>query len=178
VVLWLGHNHAIHQRTGKQHMPRIQRAGLGDPLHLHDHNAAGIFHRHRHGQAVEVERFPLRRYVAFRIGRCAAQERHVDRQGAVEQPLPPFDFHDANKIFRGPLVQLATSDAGIDKSADADARNRSRLAGRNVAIEMHDDTEWQVVSLDLFISDVLHDLRLQARNRGKNPGKFRLGKLL
>ena len=78
----------------------MKRSGPRDPLDLHDHHAARVLDRHRHGEIVEVERLALRGDVAVRVGRGAAQEGDVEREAAVEQPLLAVDLHEPDEVFR------------------------------------------------------------------------------
>ena len=64
----LGDDHAVDQHAGDLHLPRRQRAALGDALDLHDDDAAGVVRRHRHRQRFERQRLALHRDVAVGVG--------------------------------------------------------------------------------------------------------------
>ena len=87
VVLRLRDDDAVDQHTGDLHLSCAQAAGVGDPLHLHDHQAAGVVHRGRHGQRLQGQRLALHGDVPLGIRGGAAQERHVQLQRLVEQVL-------------------------------------------------------------------------------------------
>jgi hypothetical protein len=53
---------------------------------------ARVLGRHRHREIVEGERLALHADVAGWVGRGAADQAHVDREGAVEEPLLAVDL--------------------------------------------------------------------------------------
>src|SRR6185369_10242460 len=92
VVVWLGHNNAVNQDAGYFHLPRIERSPFGDALHLDNHEAAGILHRHRDSQNFERKRFLLHGDIAVRIGGRATDDADIDWKCAVKQKLFTVDL--------------------------------------------------------------------------------------
>src|SRR5246127_5141875 len=81
----------------------------------------------------------------------------MDRHGLVEQILNTANGDQRHQIFRRLLIQFASPETGVNERAEAHARKVSRFAGCDVAVEMADRTQWQVISLDLVADDELLD---------------------
>ena len=161
VVLRLPQHDAVHQDAGHLHLARIERAGCGDPFHLRDDEAARILRRHRRGQAVERQRLPLHRDVAGDVRRGAADQRDVDREGLVEQPLAAGHFHQFDKVFRRYTVDLAAVLARIDEGTQTHPRQQARALAGDVAVELGNAAKRQIIRLDLVIERQAAELRHQ-----------------
>ena len=143
------HDDAVDENAGYLHVPRTERAALGDALDLHDHEAAGISRRHGDRQHLQCQRLFLHGDVAVGIGRRSPDDADVDRERAIEEELLALDVHRTNEIFLGAFVDLAAAVARVDEGAEADAREMSGPPGRDVAEEMRDDALREVVGLNL-----------------------------
>ena len=115
MMLRVRHDHAVDERARHEHLARMERPGPGDPLDLHDHDAARVLDRHRHREIVEVERLALGRHVAVRVGGGAAQEGDVEREAAIEQPFLAVDLHHPDEVFGGDALILPPSMRGSTK---------------------------------------------------------------
>ena len=85
-----------------------------------------------------------------------AQEGHMDGEGLVEEIVLAIDIHHRDKIFSlgfGQFVELAAIDPGIDKGAEADMGQISRLAGGDVSIELSHSSHGNVVGENLVVVD-------------------------
>ena len=88
MVLGLRDDDAVDQYAGDLHLARTQAAALGDPLHLHDHQAAGVVHRGRHGQRLQRQRLALHGDVPLGIRGGAAQEGHIELEAPCRRGTP------------------------------------------------------------------------------------------
>ena len=95
----LGDDDAVDEDAGDLHLPRIERAALGDALDLRDDDAARVARRHRDREAFERERLALHRDVAVGIGGGAAHDADVDRERAVEQVLLAVERHQRDEVL-------------------------------------------------------------------------------
>ena len=92
VVFRPGHHHAVHQDAGDLDLPGVEGAPLGDPLHLHDHEAAGISGRHGDGQRFQGQRLLFHGDVAVGVRRGAPEDGHVDGKRLVGQIFPAVEL--------------------------------------------------------------------------------------
>ena len=161
VVLRLGDHDAVDERAGDQHALRGQRAGDGDALDLDDDDAVGVVRGHGGGGGVELQRLALHGGVAARVGGGGAQEGDVDREGAVEQPLLAVDLEEADDVLGGAFVDAAALLAGVDEGAQADLGQHAGLGAGDLAVELGDDAERQVVGLDAVLDRHPGELRHQ-----------------
>ncbi len=136
MVLGLGHHHAIHHHAGHEHLARIERAVRAHPLHLRDHEAAGVLRGRRDGEVVERERLVLHGDVAVQVRGGAAKQRDRDREGLVEEPLLALDLHHAHQLVGGAIVDLAALLARIDERAQAHLGDGAGAMGADVAEEV------------------------------------------
>ena len=148
MVLGLGDDHAVDQDARYLDLAGIERAALGDPLDLRNHDTAGIARSHGDRQSFQRQRFLLHREIAVGVRRGGADDSDVDRKGPVVEVFPAVDRHQLNQLLGCARVELAAAETGIDESAQAHSRKVSGLAGGDVAIEMADDALRQVVCLD------------------------------
>ncbi|VTR67822.1 conserved hypothetical protein [Desulfosarcina cetonica] len=168
MVFGLGHDHAIHQNAGDDHLTGIERSPVGQPFDLYDHHSAGVAGGLGHAQGVEDHGLLFHGDIAVRIRRGAAQESHMDGKGFIEEVILPVDGHQLNEIFAGgfgELVELAPVLPRIDKRAEAHMGQVARLAGGDIAIELGHGTHGHVVGQDL----VLIDQAAQSRRESRMP---------
>ena len=156
-----GQHHAIDQRPGDLHLAWVQAAALGQPLDLHDDQAAAVARRHGDGQALQRECLALHGDVAVGVGRGATHDGHVDGQRAVEQVLAPLQRQQRHQVVARALVELAATVARIDKRAQADAAQVAGPASGDVAEQVRNHALRQVVGLDA----VVHRQFLQPRHQ-------------
>jgi hypothetical protein len=123
-----GDHHAVHQGAGDAHQAGVEAARLGQALHLHDDHAAGVARRRGDRQRLEDERLALHGDVAVGVRGGAAQDRHVDRQGAVEEVLLAAERDRLDEVLGGARVDLAAAVARIDEGVEAHARDGAGLA--------------------------------------------------
>jgi hypothetical protein len=142
------HHHAIHQDAGDLHLTRIERAALGDPLHLHDDDAARVARRHCDRQRLKRQRLLLHRDVAVDVRGGAAHDADVDVERLVEQVLLAVDRHQRHQIVGGARVDLSAAQAWIDEGAQPDLGQVAGLVGGDVAKQVRDHALRQVVGLD------------------------------
>jgi hypothetical protein len=143
-----GDHHAVDQNAGDLHLTRVQRAALGNTLDLHDDDAARVPGGHGNGLRFQRQRLTFHGDVAIRVGSGAANDADVDRKALVKQVFLAVDLHQADDVDGRLLVQLAAAKTRVNKSAESDTGDRSRLACRDVAEHVCDHTLWQVVGLD------------------------------
>ena len=163
------HHDAIDQNAGNFYLPRVQRATLGDAFDLHDDDAAGVARRHRDGLRFQRQRLLLHGDIAVRIGRRAANDADIDREGLVEQVFLAVDFHDPNEVVCRHLVQLAAPKTRIDKRPQTNAGNRARLAGGDVAEKVSNHPLRQVVGFNPVGHGQLLQLGHQAPMAANHP---------
>ena len=120
---------------------------------------------HGGGGGVELQRLALHGGVAARVGGGGAQEGDVDREGAVEQPLLAVDLEEADDVLGGALVDAAALAGGIDEGAQADLGQHARLGTGDLAVELGDDAERQVVGLDAVLDRHPGELRRATSRR-------------
>ena len=147
----------------------VEAARLGEALHLHDDDAAGVARRRGDRQRLEHERLALHGDVAVGVGGGAAQDRHVDRQRAVEEVLLAAQRQRLDEVLGGAGVDLAAAVARIDEGVEADARDGARLAGGDVAEEVRDHPLRQVVRLDLVLEREALELRAKPPMPADHP---------
>ena len=149
MVLRLRDDDAVDENTGDLHLSCAQAAGVGDPLHLHNHQAAGVVDRGRHGKCFEGERLALHGDVPLGVRGGAAEERDVQLQSLVEQVLLAVQGEQFDAVLCGPFVNLAAAVTRVDEGAKSDAGDQARLARGGVPEQMRNDPLRQVVRLDL-----------------------------
>ena len=131
------------------------------PLHLHDDDAAGIVRGHRDRQCLQRQCFLLHRDVAVGVGRGAADDADVDREGLVHQVILAADVDQRDEVFLRAVVDLAAAVARSTKVPRPTREICARLAAGDVAEEVGDDALRQVVALDLVLHRELLQLRYQ-----------------
>ncbi len=161
VQLRLGDDNTIHQDPRNDDLPRAQALSLGKAFDLDDDAAAGVLGRSGDGQAVERQGFALHGDVARRVGGGAAQQGDVNRERAIVEPLLPIEILDAHKVFRRAVVDLAAAVARIDEGAGAHFGEEPGPVSGDLAEELGDHPERQIVGLDLVMHRELRALRHQ-----------------
>ena len=137
----------------------MKRSRLGDPLHLHDHQPAGVVHRGGDGQGLQKQRLALHGDVAVRVGGGAPKERDVEPlECLVEQVLLTVDRHQLDPVFGGAFVDLPAAVAGIDKRVEANPGQQPGLTRGGIAEQLRDHALRQVVGLDLVLHGHLAEL--------------------
>ena len=96
------------------------------------------------------------------IGRGPADDRDIDRKCLVEQPWLAIDFDQPHQLFRGARIQLAAAIGRVDEGSEADFGKKTGLASRNLAKQMRDASERQIVGLDVVVDRHPGELRHQA----------------
>jgi len=132
---------------------------LAESLDLGDDEAVRVLGRHRQRQVVEGERLALHGDVAGEVRRRAAQDRNRDRERLVEQPLLAVDRHDPNEILMRAPVDAAALLARVNERAQADLGERAGTMACNVAKELRQRSEREVVSLDAAFDRHRRELR-------------------
>src|SRR5580704_2077775 len=161
-ALALRHHHAVDQHAGDFHMARIERTGGGHAFDLGDDKPLAVLGGGRERKRVQGQRLLFHRYVAVAVGGGAANDRDVDRKRLVEKPVLAVDLHDADEFFGGALVQFPAAIGRIDKGAQAYLREQAGLAPGNLAKQMRDAAQRQVVGLDLIVDRHSRQLRHQS----------------
>ena len=169
VVLRLRHHHAIDHHARHLHLPRIERAALGDALDLRDDDAAGIARRHGDGQSLERQRLLLHGQIAVGIAGGRPDDPDIDREGPVEQAFLAVDVDEADEVLLGPVVELAAAVARIDEGAEADARDMPGPMRGDVAEQMRDHALRQIVGLDLVGDGEVLQLRHETPMAADDP---------
>ncbi len=144
----LADHHAVDQDAGDLDVLGVQGAVLGEALHLHDHHAPGVAHRRGDGQRLQGQGLALHADIAQGVGGGAAQQRHLQRQGPVEEVLLAVDGQQRNALLEGHVVDPAAAQARVDEGAQAHPGQGAGLAGGDVAEEMRDHPLRQVPGLD------------------------------
>ena len=165
----LRHDHAIHQHTRNLDLPRVERATLGDALHLDDHDPAGIVGGHCNRQRFQGQRLLLHGDIAVAVGRRAAYDSDVDGKRLVEQHFPSAERHQFHHVFTGARIQLAPALARVNEGTQSHRGEMTGSPSRDVAKQMRDDALGQVVGLDLIGKCQLLQLRNQAPMSADHP---------
>ena len=162
MVLGPGHDNAVDQHARNLHLAGIEGPMSAHSLDLRDDEAARILGGHRQRQIVEGECLPFHGDVSAQVRGGAAQQRHGDRKRGVEQPLLVVDLHDANQVLRRTAVDLAAFQARIDKGTHANLGQRSGAMPGDVAKQLSQRTQRQVIGLDAALYCHRRELRYQA----------------
>ena len=136
----------------------------GDALDLRYDKPLAVLGGRCQRQIVEGQRLLLHRDVAVVVGGGSPDNRDVDRKRLVEQPRFAIDFDQPHQFFRGTRIQLSTAVGRVDESTEADLGKKTRLASRNLAKQMRDASERQIVSLDMIIDRHPGQLRHQTES--------------
>ena len=91
------------------------------------------------------------RDVAVVIGGGAPHNRDVDRKRLVEQPWFAIDFDQPHQLFGGARIQLAAAIGRDRRRCRARLWKGTGLAPRNLAKQMRNASERQIVSLDMVV---------------------------
>ena len=144
---------------------------LGDPLDLHDDDAAGIARGHRDRQRFERQRLLLHRDVAVGVGGGAAHDRDIDRAAPcrTDTPRRRVSISSTRSSVVRALI-LPPPWRGSTKVPRPTRVDGARLAGGDVAEQVADHALRQVVGLDLVVDGEL----LQLRHRPQWPPITRL----
>ena len=78
----------VDQDAGHEHVMRLQRAALGDALHLRDDDAAIVAGRERLVERAEIGALMLVGEVAALVGRGGADDRHLRHDGREDRASP------------------------------------------------------------------------------------------
>ena len=162
MVLGARDDDTVDQYAGNLDLARVQRARGGDALDLRDDEAVGILRRHRQRQIVERQRLVLHGDVAGQVRSRAAKQRHRDRKGLVEKPLLAVELDDTNEVFGRRGVDAPALDTRVDKSAQPHLGQRPGAMARDVAEELRQRAEGQVVGLDAIVHRERAELGHQA----------------
>ena len=139
----------IDDDAGNAHVFGIHRSRFGEVFDLHDHDAAGIVGRHRHGEAFILHALVFEGDIAVLIGRRTTQKRHVERKRFVEQVFFALKLNDFNKLIFGGIVHLATAVAGVDERAQTNFCQKAGAPRRYLAPKVDDNALGQTVTLNL-----------------------------
>ena len=150
-------------------MTRVERAGGGDALDLRDDESLAVLGGRCQRQIVEGQRLLFHRDVAVMVGGGAADDRDVDRKRLVEQPWLAIDFDQPHQLFGGAGIELAAAIRGVDEGTEADLGKKTGLASRNLAKQMRDASERQIVGLDMVVDRHPGELRHQAEMPADQP---------
>ena len=151
VVFRLRHHHTIHQNARHPDTARVQRATLGDALHLRNHKTTAVLGGGGNRQCVLSERFALHRQVAFGIGTGGANERHRNRHGLVVKQLHATELNHFNDVFTGLAANFSAFKPRVYKGAQAHLGSGSRQTTGDVTVHVRDHAQWQVVSFNLAL---------------------------
>ena len=158
MMLRLRNDNAVDQYSRDLHLTGAQAAALGDPLHLHDHQAPGVVHRGGNGERLQRQRLALHRDVPLGIRGGAAQERHIELQRLVEQILLAAEGDQLDAVLGRPFVDLPAAMPRVHEGTQSHPGQQAGLAGGSVPEELRDDALRQVVRLDLVLHGHLPQL--------------------
>lgn len=102
----------------------------------------------RHRQYLQPGAFLLDAEVALLIDGGAANERGVDGEWLVEEPLPASQLDDLDEVFVGDVVQAATLLARINEGVQPDVRDETGAAGGDFAEHLGHHALRKVVGLE------------------------------
>ncbi len=153
VVLRLGDHEVVDEHARHLDQVRVQGAGLGDRLDLGDHDAAGVAGGLRDRQDLHLQALVLEREVAVLVRDGAADQRDVDREGRVEQPLLAAQLEQLDVVLGGPGRHPRALDPGVDERAQADLGDQAGPVRGDLAVELADHALRQVVRLALVLGD-------------------------
>ena len=109
-------------------------------------------------QIVQDQRLALHADIAVGVGGGAADDRDVDRDRLVEQPLAAVDLHHPDEIARADRVELAATLARVDEGAEADPAEQAGAAAGDLAKQLRDAAQGQVPGLDQAVGRHLAEL--------------------
>ena len=164
-------DHAVDQDTGDFHVLGPDRPLLDDALDLRDDDAAIVAGGHGLGEIVEDERLLLHADIAGGVGRGAANKRHVDLGGDVEQPLLALNIVIFYNIFGGHLIDLGAAETRIDISVKPDLGEQARLSGGAGAVKLRNHPLRQIVAENFVFLGGLGDLGHPAEISRYDPAK-------
>ena len=162
VFLRTGDHHAINQHSRNLHLPRVQAAVFGQPLHLGDDDAAAVVHGHGNGQRFECERFSFHGQVAVGVGRGGADDADVDGEGLVEQVILAVNGQAGNPLIGCAGVEFSAAMTRIDEGIQPHTGQGAGFAGGNVTKQMGQNALGQIPGLDVIVDRKLLNLGCQA----------------
>jgi hypothetical protein len=117
-------------------------------LDLRDHDAAVVLGGHRNRQHLANHRLAIHRDVTEAVGRRAADQSHVHRQGLVPQVRLAVNLDTFDHRLRVEVIELAAAVDRVDERVEPNLRRRPWPLGCAVAEHVADDALRQIVALD------------------------------
>jgi hypothetical protein len=145
-------HHVIDQDPGNLDVTRRQRAAFGEPLHLHDDEAAGAPRRLRARQHLAGNRLLLHGDVAVLVRGGAAQKDDVERQRLEAQPFLAVDRHQLDEILLGARALAPAELARIDEGVQPGLGDEAGAAARHLPHQLRQHALRQRVGLDLVVA--------------------------
>ena len=145
----------------------VQRTSFGEVLRLRDDDAARIFGGLGHLQLLHKHAVVVEGQVPVFVDGRAADERHVNGKGLVEDILLPVELHDLIDILRGRVVHFAALDPGVDEGTHPDPREHAGPSRGDVPPEIDDDTLWDAVRFNFILLDESADPGRKADMRAR-----------
>ena len=163
-------DHEIDQHAGHVNGHRLQRAGVGKPLDLGDHDAAVVARGQRLIERTEVGALVLPGDVAAIVGAGAANDGDIGHDRREVEPGVAVEFGAADdRLGCGRVVHGAALQLWIDEGAESDLGEHARPLGRGLAGHVEEDPARHVVGRDRVVGDQAPDGR--HRQRGRAGGK-------
>src|SRR5262245_3988906 len=162
MIVGLREDDAIDQNAWYLHLTWIERICCCDAFDLRDDEAARILRCHCGGEVVERESLALHGDIAVWVASGPADECDVDGKRLVAQPFLAIDLHQLDQILGGHAADLSALLARIDEGAQSYLGDRPGPACSDLAIEMGNTTEREIVGLDLIVERQLAQFGHQA----------------
>jgi hypothetical protein len=159
----------IDEHAGNLHLFGRQGGAPGQALDLDHHDAAGTPRRLGHGQHLAEHGLLFHADVAVLVGRGAAQERDVDVEGLVEQPLAAGQGDDVDQIVAGRGALAPTAVARIDEGVQADLGDQPGSPRSHLAHQLRQRALGKVVRLDGVGDGHVGDRRRIDEGSGDDP---------
>ena len=147
---------------------------LRHPLHLRDDHPVRVLGRLGHRQRLQVERLPLHRDVALRVGGRPPHQSHVDRKRRIEQELLALDGDPLDHFSSGAAIEPPALQAGIDERVQTDRGHQSGSPGGDLPKQVRDHPLRQAVRLQLLRPGQGPQLRHQAPMPADDAGRHTL----
>src|ERR1700719_859794 len=151
MIFGFGEHDAVEQNAGYLHLAGVERIRRCNALDLRYYEAARIFSRHGSSEIIQRESLTLHGDVTIGIASRPPDECDVGGERFVAQPFLAIDFHELDEILGRHAVDLAALIARIDEGAQSYLRNGPRAAGGDLAIEMRNATQREIVCFNLVV---------------------------
>ncbi len=159
----------VDERGRHLDVTRPQAAAGRQLADLRDDDAAAVARGHGHRQHLALDGLAFHGQVAVLVGGRAPDDRHVDGERVVQQPLASAQRDQLDEVLGRGRVLLAAGLARIDVRPKADRGDQPRPPGRDLAHQLREHALRERVGLDLVGLDQRAEARLVADVAADRP---------